>query len=173
MPSITYLGHYSILEAFPVIGLAQGVIRASVGQVASDIASRLAGAIKLQAGVAIKPPSVAGSLVIAQQLLASLSVAIAPPSVNFAAAAAATLIARLQGIKAALDLALLWGNFPGSVHLFVYQGRAAEMGSTITGAITGGMLGGVMSTDFVVAPIVVVQTTDTVSAASLHAVMKF
>ena len=172
MGSIQYLGRLSLIEAFPILAVARLQVRAIVNLVLPDVTARLAGAVALAANIRLKPPSLSASVVLAAKILAQLQVAITPPSVDFAVAACASLIAQLGSIKAALDLALNWGVFPGSVHVFVYQGAAQDMGATVTAYISGGGLAGVVGTSKVIAPFVVVETADVVSTTSLQAMIK-
>jgi hypothetical protein len=168
MGTISYLGHFSILEAFPVIAAARGVISVAIGSLLPEMSARLAGALRLQAS--LRPPSLGASIALATKILANVKVSVAPPGVNFTMMA--QLIARLRVTIEAMRLALAWGVFPGSVHVYVYQGAAGDMGPTISAAVSGGMLGGVRSVANVIAPFIVVETSDAVALASIRSVMK-
>jgi hypothetical protein len=163
---IQYLGKLGIDDAVPILALARTRIRAVVDLVLPDIQGRLAGALRLQA--TIRPPSIGVSLALALKLVAALQIAIAPPSVNFAALACLQLIARLRGIVATLNAALGWGALPGTVHVFWYEGRVADMAAAVAAELPAAIPGTVN----VAGPIIVVETSDSVALASLRTVVR-
>lgn len=173
MGVLTYVGRLSIEEAFPILAAAKGQLRAMATVMLPDVASRLAGALKMSVTIAV--PGVVGDITAKIQALTSLiaslpNLSLTPPS--GAISAVGTIVLQLKLIKEALDAALSWGVYPGSVHVFVYNGRADEMGSTIAAAVAGGMLGGVRANANVLAPIIVVETSDVVAVASVRAVLR-
>lgn len=172
MGTVSYLGNISILDAFPILALARTAISGVVTATRPDIMARLDGAIRLLANVSVRPPSIAASLQTAVKILAALQVAIAPPQINFSITACNTLIARLTLIKAALDLALNWGVYPGSVHVLVYQGKLRDMAAGVSQAVNGGVIEGVPLNADVYAPFIVVDVTDTVSLSSLKVMVR-
>lgn len=173
MASLTYIGRLSIEEAIPILALAKTQLRVLVAVMLPDVAARLAGALKLS--VSVSMPGIVGDITAKIQALTSLiaslpTLSLVPPT--GAISAVGTIIVQLGLIKAALDAALSWGTFPGSVHVFVYNGRADQMGATISAAVSGGMLGGVRSDANVIAPFIVVETIDTIAVTSLRAILK-
>jgi len=163
---IQYLGRLGIEDAIPILALARARIAAVVNLVLPDIQGRLDGALRLS--VSIRPPSIGASLALALKLVAALQIAIAPPSVNFAALACLQLAVRLQGLVATLQAALGWGALPGTVHVFVYEGRVSDMAAAIEAEIPRA----IPSTVNVYAPIIVVETSDMVALASLKVVVR-
>jgi hypothetical protein len=172
MGALLYLGGMSLLDAFPIVVAAKAQISALSGAVLPDLQSRLAGAISLSAKLSVKPPSLSASIQLATTALAQMRVAIVPPQVNFAVSAVAALITRLQGIIAAFNLALQFGSLPGTVRVYVYTGRMGDMGATVTSVIAASNGNGIPLTAEVLAPIIVVETSDTVATASLRAVVR-
>jgi len=168
MATIKYLGHLSLMEVFPIIMSARRQILAVVSLVRPSVKARLDGLLKLAAS--IKPPSISASVQLGIKLRDSLQVAIAPPS--FAASACAQLSARLTAIIGALQAAVSWGIFPGFVHVFVYEGRADQMGATISAAIQGGLLSDISPQAMVYAPAIVVDATDPVAPPALKVILK-
>lgn len=173
MATLTYIGRLSIEEAIPILALARAQLRGLVAVMLPDVAARLAGALKVSVSVSI--PGIVGDITAKIQALTSLiaslpTLSLVPPTGAITAVGA--IIVQLGIIKAALEAALSWGSFPGTVHVFVYNGRADQMGATISSAVAGGALGTVPGASTVMAPIIVVETSDTVAVASVRSVMR-
>jgi len=167
MGTVRYVGKLSMLEAFPLIALAKIQISAVVSASLPDLYARLIVAGKLLAGFTVRPPQISAALALALQTLANLQVGITPPMIDFAGMACLQLIAKLQIILPILDAALAWGIYPGSAHLFVYEGRTSELGATVAAYVKSGMLMGMPPNATVFAPFLVVDTTDAVSLPSI------
>lgn len=164
---IQYLGKLGIDDAVPILALARTRIAAVVNLVLPDIQGRLSGALAFSA--TIKPPSfVNGIAFVAQLLLALRAITISPPSVGFQAAACAQVIAKLQGLVATLNAALGWGALPGTVHVFYYEGRVADMAAAVAAELPAA----IPSTVNIAGPIIVVETSDSVALASLRTAVR-
>jgi hypothetical protein len=163
---IQYLGKLGIDDAVPILAIARTRIAAVVNLVLPDIQGRLDGALRLQ--VNIRPPSIVNTIRIVTALLAALQVAIVPPSVDFATLACLQLVARLQGVVASLQAALGWGALPGTVHVFWYEGRVADMAAAVAAELPAAIPGTVN----IAGPIIVVETSDSVALASLRTVVR-
>jgi hypothetical protein len=170
MNSLTYLGEVGFTTLLPVIGSARNVIEGAVLLQMPDLQARLAGAVNMQLNY--HPPSIAVSLQVAEALVASLSAAITPPGIDVSVSVVADLILQLRGIIAALNLALNWGNFAGEISLFVYNGTAGAMGTTVQGAVNAGYLGSIPAGSMVIAPVLMCALSNPVAKASLELCVK-
>lgn len=173
MASFSYLGHIGIDDAFPILAAAKVQVRGLAAAMLPDVASRLAGA--LRASVSISTPGVVGDITAKIQALTSLiaslpTLSLVPPT--GAISIVGTLILQLGAIKALLDAALSWGDFPGSVHVFLYEGKASDMSAAIAAHVASGFLGTIPAANRVVAPVIVVDANDRIATASLRAMLR-
>ena len=136
--SLVYLGSLTVGEAVPggVFALAEALPR---------VQAELAGAVSLQAQLIVTPPTIADSLVFAQQLVASIQAQIALgiqlPSVAVQLPIVEALIATLQ--VSLNGLLLLQNAFSTvGVHAYAYEGQVNAMGSQVSSAFAGGLPGG-------------------------------
>lgn len=170
MNSLTYLGDVGFSTLLPVIGLGQAAISAGVTAQLPYFQAQLAGCV--QAQIDFVPPSIAASLAIAEQMVVELTAILALPIASISVSVIADLILQLQGIIAALQLALQWGNFAGEISLFVYNGTAGAMGTTVQGAVNAGYLGSIPASAMVIAPVLMCALSNPVAKASLELCVK-
>ncbi len=121
------------------------VADASLALVVPQLTAQLAGLVQLQASLVISPPTIAGSIALAQQLIASLQAAITLPgaSLNITAIAAAiaqlsALLGSLQAQVAAVASLNVSLGTPG-VWAYSYEGTPALFGPDFAAEIGGGL----------------------------------
>ena len=127
--SATLIGTRSLGECLP------GVLSLSVAA-KGNLAAQIAGIIEAQARLTVTPPTLAGNIQIATEILASLqaAVAIGLPTVDFQFAALAEVLAALQAQLAAIvDLRL--GEL--GVSLYTYDGP--QVGTSTQGIVPPGV----------------------------------
>lgn len=134
MGKLSYSGELDISDALPVLKLAGLQIQGFVNLMLPQLLLELQ--LLMQLSLRMNPwPSIALSIALAVKLLLNLKLALDLPAVSVDLGIGVLL--KLKLIKAAIDAALAWGLFPGSVHLFVYQGQAGQLGSTINAGPPG------------------------------------
>jgi len=106
------------------------------GAAVSGLQAQIDGLIAAQARLTTTPPSLTANLAIAQQIVAGIQAAIAVgvPGVDFQLSAIAAARAALEVQLAALD----FGLSAGGVSVYLYTGRASDMGSALGAAIGNG-----------------------------------
>jgi hypothetical protein len=124
--TLTHLGSLTIGECLPTFfGVYAGVL--------ANLQSKLAGLLRLQAKLAITPPSLGARIDLAVRILAALraSLTLNLPGIDFKVAAVAKLIAAIEvelavlvGIEVALGSA--------GVHAYSYDGDVASLGPSFT-----------------------------------------
>lgn len=119
---VQYLGGKTLGDAMPEVAAATAIFTVPID-------AQIAGIIAAQARIAITPPSLAGNLLLAQQLVTQLEAAIALggalPGVDFQVAALDALLVELQGQLAAI--AGLTAALGAGVHVFASTGDAASV----------------------------------------------
>ncbi len=138
---LIYIGEVSIAVAIPLLLNLTLAVELLIPGLLAEISAKLVGYGNLSVSLGITPPSLAGNLQLAANILASLTAAASlgfvPPTVNFAATAVLALIAELNvklgALQAALDLALQIKGLAANagVKLFVYEGKLSDLGSTL------------------------------------------
>jgi hypothetical protein len=129
------VGGKSLLAALPLTAQAVGAVNAAAGASLADLQARLAGAVALQAGVALSPPSltdlIAALQALIEQILALLAQPASPPivvNVSAMAAVAAELQAAIGLLQAQLALAAsISGTLGAGIHLYRYDGPASGL----------------------------------------------
>lgn len=142
----TYHGSKTIGGCFPTTASAQLAIDAAIAVSLPSITAKIAGALEAQAAITLNPPTLAGNLVIAQNLVLGLQAAITvgAPSVDASLSALAGLLAELETqaadlqAKAAFSAALAVTLGGAGVHLYSYEGRAGDAGSSLSAILSGG-----------------------------------
>jgi hypothetical protein len=110
------------------------------------IQAQIAGLIALQAQLNLTPPSIGVSLNAAIELVAALQAAITigVPGAEFQLSAVLELLVQIQlelgSITAALALSASFGA--GGVHLYAYDGEAAQLGGAFQSELATGFPGG-------------------------------
>lgn len=145
MPA-TYHGSKTIGGCFPTAVAAQASIDASVAVSLPKIQGQLTGALAAQAALIATPPTLAGNLAIAEQLVIGIQAAIAvgAPSVDarltFLAAVIATLQAQVASLQAQVGFSASLGvTLSGAgVHLYSYEGTAGDFPNAIRSILIGG-----------------------------------
>lgn len=162
---IIYDSQVSFLDALPIIGLAKIQISAVASAMMPEIAAKIAAATSLAANIGIKLPSIA----LATKILAAMTASIGPPGIDFTVTACTTLIARLNVFMGALQLALAWGSYPGTLRLIVYEGTASGFAPKLSAAINDGTMS---PRTIILAPCLIVDEGDPTSLASMRILVK-
>lgn len=120
--AVQYLGGKTLGDAMPEVN-------AALATFVIPINAQIAGIIAAQARIAITPPSLAGNLLLAQQLVAQIEAAIALggalPGIDFQVSALGALLVALQGELAAV--AALTAALGVGIHVFASEGDAASV----------------------------------------------
>jgi len=162
---IIYDGTLSFADALPVLGLARIQIQALCSVLMPEVTAKIAAATSLAANIGIKLPSIA----LATKILAAMTATIGPPAVDFTVTACMTLIARMNVFLGAMNLALAWGVYPGSLRLIVYEGTAKGFASKMSAAINAGAT---LPDAIILAPCLIVDEADPTSLASIRVLVK-
>jgi hypothetical protein len=128
----------------------QGVIalESSTALILPQLAAKLAGALKSQLALVLKPPGVVASIDVATRVLASLNLAITAPGavVDFSAIAAliAEVVAAIAGLSASAALAVELTATLGraGIHLITLEGRVGDWSNDLGTITNGGLPGG-------------------------------
>ena len=129
--SLVYLGSLSTGVIAPSLGIS---LAAAIPRIQAELALQTA----LVAQLNLVPPSIAGSLSLAQSIVASINAAIAlgvqVPSASLQISAAAALIAALN-----VELAALGFNLTAAgIHAYAYDGPADGLGPALPANFPGG-----------------------------------
>jgi hypothetical protein len=111
----------------------------SLSAVVGYLGGELTGAINMSLNVSILPPSIAATITLAESILANLQASIAipyPPTVSLSASINAQ-IALLEGLIAALNLAL--GPLTaGGIDAWTWSGQAGDFGPALSVSLAAG-----------------------------------
>jgi hypothetical protein len=163
MGKLSYSGELDISDAFPVLKLVGLQIQSFVGLMLPQLLLEL----QLLAKLTINPwPSISASIALATRLLLNLRIALDLPALSIDLGVGVLL--KLKLIKAAIEAALGWGLYPGAVHVFLYQGKAGQLGTSIN----GGQLGNVPRNRKVLAVFLVASMKDPRTIQTLRTVLK-
>lgn len=122
-----------------------GVSKATIAATLPALQAKLAGLLKAQAQLAIKPPSLSASLEVAAKILASLQIAIEGPAVAINLSVIAKGVAELIALIGAISvqLKLLVGFAHANVAIYVVEDeKVSNIGSALGGALSGGLPAG-------------------------------
>ncbi|HEU4403796.1 MAG TPA: hypothetical protein VFS43_00670 [Polyangiaceae bacterium] len=191
---VTAVKVLSPAEALPLLAAAGASLSASVGigqgaigLTLPQLQARLAGLLKLQAQLALKPPSIAASLATAAKVVAGLTASLqaSPPVVSGTAQLAAVaeavvllkaeieaLLAQLAQLAPLLELSaeLSAALSGGALVFYAYEGPLDDLGPAVDASVASGQTGGVPPGDPVRAVVAVAARADAGASASLSAV---
>jgi hypothetical protein len=140
----SYSGNLSLGQAVPLTVTAEARIGAATGPALAKLNARLAGVIRAQAGITVTPPSAAGNLQAALDLVTALeaSISLGAPSVDFQASALASARVSIEAAIAALSgLSLGFDLQSGGVHLYKYLGDNSSMAVEMRNVLNPGLPG--------------------------------
>jgi hypothetical protein len=133
---LTVMGEVSVGACVPSIF-------APIAAVTASLQAKLAGLIALKARLTITPPSIDGNIKAALALLANLRLMLTLrlPGVDFQLAA---IVALVESINLQLGILLGFGTLAATAGVLAatYEGDTKSFGSTVTGALGPGILGG-------------------------------
>lgn len=130
--ALTYLGELTVGGLMPALTAAQAAALA-------ELQGKLAGIVRVQASLTIKPPALAASIEAVAKVGAALALAIDGPTVSLQLTALGALVASLEAQIAAL-VGLPLGT--AGIHAYAWLGRTQDFGPALTSALTGGLPGG-------------------------------
>jgi hypothetical protein len=156
--TLTFLGKKSLSAAIPVLAQLAAAIDID-GQ-----AAKLAGLIKLNARLAVRPPSVGGNIALAAKIAAAANVAITPPSVSF------SLDLQIAKLQLLVNLLLEIGKLlvAAGIHLYAYEGDASGLAEALQAEFTPGpSQGGVQGTENVYAVILLIEASGQITVKAV------
>jgi hypothetical protein len=137
------IGSFDLGSCVPMALTAQAGISASVNLVLPEIQAKLAGALEVQAFLALNPPSLTADLEAAVALVAQLEalITLGLPSAALDLSAMLALIAELQvsigSLTAQLSFALSFGVLLGTPGVYLVR-HSGPIGDVFPGGLPGG-----------------------------------
>jgi hypothetical protein len=155
--ALNFLGKKSIAAAVPLLGSLMLAIDVP------GLAAKLAGLIKLNASLAVTPPSIGANIALAAKILANAQVSIAPPSISF------NLNANIAPLQLLVDLALEIKDLllAAGVHLYAFDGTAAGLGGAVAAEfVPGPSQGGIAQSEGVYVVMLVIEANNSATVTA-------
>lgn len=145
--SLVRVGTLSLGVVLPMVQDAKAQLDGAVGVSLPGVQAQVAGALRLQAQIAIHPPDYASVLAAAEQLLDSvknlLAQGLSPPVIDIGAQLAALQL-QLTGLQANAAFSVVLGGLLGTpgIHLYRWDGPIGSLAGEVGAQMGSGLPGG-------------------------------